>query len=51
MKLKDWMILVGGKKILHVFSVYALHEFFDKLSWEFLEKLSDNIHDFPQEKF
>ena len=41
--------MVCGRKILHVFSVYALQQGKpdDEKSGEFFEKLSDNIHDVP----
>ena len=42
--------MVCGRKILHVFSVYAPQQGrSDEEKREFLEKLSDNIHDVSQE--
>ena len=42
--------IVFGRKLLHVFSVYALQQGRpEEGKSEFLEKLSDNIHDVPQE--
>ena len=42
--------MVCGRKILHVFSVYAPQQSrHDEEKREFLDKLSDNIHDVPQE--
>ena len=42
--------LKWGRKILYVFSVYALQQGGpEKEKREFLEKLSDNIHDIPEE--
>ena len=51
-RLDDRMIRIAilcGRKILRVFSVYAPQQGRpDKEKREFLEKLSDNIHDVPQ---
>ena len=42
--------MVCGRKILHVFLVYAPQQGGpDEEKREFLEKLSDNIHEVPQE--
>ena len=42
--------MVCGRKIFHVFSVYAPQQGRpEEKKSEFLEKLSDNIHDVPQE--
>ena len=44
--------MVYGRKILHVLSVYASQQSWpEKEKRELLEKLSDNIHDVPQEDF
>ena len=50
-KLADRMMkiaMVCGRKILHVFSVYALQQGkLDEENRKFLEKLLDDIHDVP----
>ena len=53
MKLQDWMITIAvvcERKIFHVFSVYApQQDGAEEEKREFLEKLSDKIHDVAQE--
>ena len=52
-RLDDRMMKIAmlcGRKILHVFSVYAPQQGrSDEQKREFLEKVSDNIHDVPRE--